>query len=463
MCSQNTCDPKIDKLYKNTSVIEEENLQKIDRINRDNEWVAGRTSFLSLSYSEVQAYRMGEIPHSREDREQTQDMNNAKTDFLASLESKRKNRFKRQETDLEVVSTDANNQGECSACSAFAVTAAMEICIRNPVLPSVAESASARLQKQNERTSRQTLFNSQLPPTGLSSQNMLDCAFGSSGLFGCDGGKAFNYLSWLKDGSGSFDTNRQYSYQDGGIRYEGLNNTYRKCYQSSGRPAAVLTESHNSWDDHTERDLENILQEGHAIITTMHVPDDLLLYKSGVYQSSECDNWSLGLNRSFQWENSWFKPLRHAVVIVGFGVEQGNKYWKVKNSWGENWGTSGFFKIIRNGLAHCGLGAYFSVALCKQCFEGVDCKPREQRLEQPATRPPSNLPEEGISAGFTTFQATPLSAVGLVTCPICAGSQGLQAAECPSTHFCRTRGATGDKCCLLVGGSGNKLYCPTNC
>lgn len=51
------------------------------------------------------------------------------------------------------------------------------------------------------------------------------------------------------------------------------------------------------------------------------------------------------------------KPLDHAVVVVGYGSgakdptdpkgERTLDYWLVKNSWGEEWGENGFFKLAR--------------------------------------------------------------------------------------------------------------------
>ena len=42
----------------------------------------------------------------------------------------------------------------------------------------------------------------------------------------------------------------------------------------------------------------------------------------------------------------------HAVTIVGYGIEGSKKYWTVRNSWGESWGESGYFRILR-GTNEC--------------------------------------------------------------------------------------------------------------
>jgi len=62
-------------------------------------------------------------------------------------------------------------------------------------------------------------------------------------------------------------------------------------------------------------------------------------YTSGVFDDASC-----GTN------------LDHAVLAVGWGTENGQEYWLVKNSWNTTWGDQGYIKIaIVAGEGICGV------------------------------------------------------------------------------------------------------------
>jgi cathepsin F len=56
--------------------------------------------------------------------------------------------------------------------------------------------------------------------------------------------------------------------------------------------------------------------------------------------------------------------LDHAVLIVGYGtdVDLGMDYWIVKNSWGQNFGEDGYFRILR-GEGTCGINTAVTSAV----------------------------------------------------------------------------------------------------
>jgi C1A family cysteine protease len=67
-------------------------------------------------------------------------------------------------------------------------------------------------------------------------------------------------------------------------------------------------------------------------------------YSSGIYSYATCPTCSSCTN--------------HAIVIVGWGTQNGTDYWIIKNSWGSSWGESGYFRMKR-GVNMCAINNWF--------------------------------------------------------------------------------------------------------
>lgn len=72
-------------------------------------------------------------------------------------------------------------------------------------------------------------------------------------------------------------------------------------------------------------------------------------------QSSVFMNYSGGIITSYYCGTT----PDHAVTAVGYGNENGQEYFLVRNSWGTYWGENGYVKVaITSGPGTCGINQY---------------------------------------------------------------------------------------------------------
>ena len=55
----------------------------------------------------------------------------------------------------------------------------------------------------------------------------------------------------------------------------------------------------------------------------------------------------------------------HTVTAVGYGEDSDGQFWRLQNSWGEEWGEAGHIRVAR-GLGHCALGTQYAVPQCRR-------------------------------------------------------------------------------------------------
>jgi cathepsin B len=223
---------------------------------------------------------------------------------------------------------EVRDQSTCGSCWAFGA----------------AEAMSDRL----------CIASGQTDQTRISTEDLLDCCY-SCGM-GCNGGypsAAWSYFKTTGLVSGGLygDTKYCKPYSMAPCAHHTTSTKYpacgaslptppckKQCQASSGKTySSDLHKGKSAYSVTGEKNMIAEISTKGPIEVAFSVYEDFLAYKSGVYH--HVTGQMLG---------------GHAVKALGYGEENGQKYWLIANSWNETWGDNGYFKILR-GTNECGI------------------------------------------------------------------------------------------------------------
>jgi C1A family cysteine protease len=158
--------------------------------------------------------------------------------------------------------------------------------------------------------------------TPLSVQQLVDCDNEDSGCGGGGPPIAYDYIK----SAGGLETNAEYPYQ----AKDGTCNFQKSLVKVSitGWQYATL--------QHDETQMQNALINWGPLSICVDA-NGWQDYTGGILMASDCST-----------------VLDHCVQIVGYNITAPIPYWEVRNSWGTDWGESGYIRL-QFGQNTCGL------------------------------------------------------------------------------------------------------------
>lgn len=163
--------------------------------------------------------------------------------------------------------------------------------------------------------------------TAFSEQHMVDCVSNSS----CSGGFSPLMFIYLVKNDKKINKEEDYPYKA----------TEGQCKIRKSSAVFVDFKSYE-WVDSNDDAIKKAVTDHGPLVVMLYANENWKLYRSGVWYEQVC---------SFH--------TNHAVLLVGYGRENGHDYWILKNSWGKDWGENGYIKFIRNKhQLYCGIQDY---------------------------------------------------------------------------------------------------------
>jgi len=152
----------------------------------------------------------------------------------------------------------------------------------------------------------------------LSEQELVDCSW-PYGNLGCSGGMVDRAYRYVKRFGLSSEESYPYTAEDNLCKFKSAMKSDNKTFITGWKNVQPFNET---------RLTETLYNIGPIAIAIDASGDAFRFYKSGIY-----DNCGYNLN--------------HAVLLVGYGIEDEQEYYTIKNSWGETYGDKGYIKVAR--------------------------------------------------------------------------------------------------------------------
>jgi cathepsin L len=190
------------------------------------------------------------------------------------------------------------NQGNCGSCWAI----------------SAAEAVEAQLMQTGHSN------------TKISAQALVDCVPNPrhcGGTGGCDGATGELAYSFMKDYGIPLDSDLGYDAKTESCPI-GLNGPW-----PASQRVRVSGWNHISPNNKAAPLMQSIVNNGPTVVAVD--ANNWFDYESGIFDGCDKD-----------------AELGHAVLAVGYGQDQGKKYWTIQNSWGAEWGENGFIRILKH-------------------------------------------------------------------------------------------------------------------
>ena len=159
---------------------------------------------------------------------------------------------------------------------------------------------------------------------------MISC---SKVLYPCSSGWMSSGWDWVTS-NGGLATDASYPYSSYDVSF----GTVAACKSS----VTVDPDSKVKSISNVNSDVNSLMSAvaKQPVAVSISTANSIYTYKSGIFQDT--GGSSLG------------------VLLVGYGTLNGIDYWKVKNSWGKNWGMNGYMLILRSSANKLNILSYAS-------------------------------------------------------------------------------------------------------